>query len=51
MYRVAELWVEIVEGLSLHLKAVLRECAEIAGAVRPENPEPLATLNRAPWQI
>lgn len=48
---VAELWVEIVKGLKLHPKAALREGAEIAWAVRPDNPKLLATLNRALGEI
>ena len=43
---VAQLWVQIIKGLKLHPKAVLREGAEIAWAVRPDNPKLLATLNR-----
>ena len=42
---VAELWVQIIKGLRLHPKASLREGAEIAWAVRPDNPKLLATLN------
>ncbi len=45
---VAGLWVEIIKGLKLHPKAALREGAEIAWAVRPDNPKLLATLN---WAI
>jgi membrane-bound lytic murein transglycosylase MltF len=48
---VAELWVQIIKGLRLHRKAALREGAEIAWAVRPDNPKLLATLNRAISQI
>jgi membrane-bound lytic murein transglycosylase MltF len=48
---VAELWVQIVKGLKLHPKAVLREGAEIGWAVRPDNPKLLATLNRALAEI
>ena len=44
---VAELWVQIIKGVRLHPKASLREGAEIAWAVRPDNPKLLATLNRA----
>jgi ABC-type amino acid transport substrate-binding protein len=44
---VAELWVQIIKGLRLHPKASLREGAEIAWAVRPDNPKLLTTLNRA----
>jgi membrane-bound lytic murein transglycosylase MltF len=43
---VAGLWVQIIKGLKLHPKAVLREGGEIAWAVRPDNPKLLATLNR-----
>jgi membrane-bound lytic murein transglycosylase MltF len=43
---VAELWVQIIEGLRLHPKAALREGAEIGWAVRPDNPKLLATVNR-----
>ena len=48
---VAELWVQIIKGLRLHPKAALREGAEIAWAVRPDNPKLLATLNRAIAEI
>jgi membrane-bound lytic murein transglycosylase MltF len=44
---VAGLWVQVIKGLRLHPKAALREGAEIAWAVRPDNPKLLATLNRA----
>jgi membrane-bound lytic murein transglycosylase MltF len=44
---VAGLWVQIIKGLRLHPKAALREGAEIAWAVRPDNPKLLAALNRA----
>jgi membrane-bound lytic murein transglycosylase MltF len=44
---VARLWVQIIKGLKLHPKAVLREGGQIAWAVRPDNPKLLATLNRA----
>jgi membrane-bound lytic murein transglycosylase MltF len=44
---VAKLWVQIIKGLRLHPKASLREGAEIAWAVRPDNPKLLTTLNRA----
>jgi membrane-bound lytic murein transglycosylase MltF len=43
---VAGLWMQIIKGLRLHPKAALREGAEIAWAVRPDNPKLLATLNR-----
>jgi membrane-bound lytic murein transglycosylase MltF len=43
---IARLWVQIIKGLKLHPKAVLREGAQIAWAVRPDNPKLLATLNR-----
>jgi membrane-bound lytic murein transglycosylase MltF len=48
---VAGLWVQIIKGLRLHPKASLREGAEIAWAVRPDNPKLLATLNRAIAEI
>jgi membrane-bound lytic murein transglycosylase MltF len=48
---VAGLWVQIINGVRLHPKAALREGAEIAWAVRPDNPELLATLNRAIAEI
>jgi membrane-bound lytic murein transglycosylase MltF len=44
---VAGLWVQIIKGLKLYPKAAVREGAEIAWAVRPDNPKLLATLNRA----
>jgi membrane-bound lytic murein transglycosylase MltF len=44
---VAGFWVQIIKGLRLHPKAALREGADIAWAVRPDNPKLLATLNRA----
>jgi membrane-bound lytic murein transglycosylase MltF len=43
--------VQIIKGLRLHPKAALREGAEIAWAVRPDNPKLLATLNRAIAEI
>jgi membrane-bound lytic murein transglycosylase MltF len=48
---VAGLWVQIIKGLRLHSKAAVREGAEIAWAVRPDNPKLLATLNRAIAEI
>lgn len=48
---VAGLWVQIIKGLRLHPKAALREGAEIAWAVRPNNPKLLAVLNRAVPEI
>jgi membrane-bound lytic murein transglycosylase MltF len=48
---VAGLWVQIIKGLRLHPKAALREGAEIAWALRPDNPKLLATLNRAIAEI
>jgi membrane-bound lytic murein transglycosylase MltF len=48
---VAGLWVQIIKGLRLHPKAALREGAEIAWAVRPDNPKLLAMLNRAITEI
>jgi membrane-bound lytic murein transglycosylase MltF len=45
------LWVQIIKGLRLHPKAAVREGAEIAWAVRPDNPKLLATLNRAIAEI
>jgi membrane-bound lytic murein transglycosylase MltF len=48
---VAGLWVQIIKGLRLHPKASLREGAEIAWAVRPDNPKLLAALNRAIAEI
>jgi membrane-bound lytic murein transglycosylase MltF len=48
---VAGLWVQIIRGLRLHPKAAVREGAEIAWAVRPDNPKLLATLNRAIAEI
>jgi membrane-bound lytic murein transglycosylase MltF len=48
---VAGLWVQIIKGLRLHQNAALREGAEIAWAVRPDNPKLLATLNRAIAEI
>ena len=48
---VAGLWVQILKGLRLHPKAAVREGAEIAWAVRPDNPKLLATLNRAIAEI
>ena len=48
---VAGLWVQIIKGLRLHPKAAIREGAEIAWAVRPDNPKLLATLNRAIAEI
>src|SRR6516162_9127987 len=48
---VAGLWVQIIKGLRLHPKAAVREGAEIAWAVRPDNPKLLATLNRAIAEI
>jgi membrane-bound lytic murein transglycosylase MltF len=48
---VAGLWVQIIKGLRLHPKAAVREGAEIAWAVRPNNPKLLATLNRAIAEI
>jgi membrane-bound lytic murein transglycosylase MltF len=44
---IARLWVQIIKGLKLHPKAVLREGGQIAWAVRPDNPKLLATLDRA----
>jgi membrane-bound lytic murein transglycosylase MltF len=44
---IARLWVQIIKGLKLHPKAVLREGGQIAWAVRPDNLKLLATLNRA----
>jgi membrane-bound lytic murein transglycosylase MltF len=44
---IARLWVEIIKGMKLHPKAVLRAGAQIAWAVRPDNLKLLATLNRA----
>jgi membrane-bound lytic murein transglycosylase MltF len=44
---IAQLWVQIIKGLKLHPKAVLREGGRIAWAVRPDNPKLLTTLNRA----
>jgi membrane-bound lytic murein transglycosylase MltF len=44
---IAGLWAQIIKGLKLHPKAAVREGAEIAWAVRPDNPKLLATLNRA----
>lgn len=38
---------QIIKGLRLHPKASLREGAEFAWAVRPDNPKLLTTLNRA----
>ena len=43
---VAGLWAQIITGLKLHPRAVLREGAEIAWAVRPDNPKLLEMLNR-----
>jgi membrane-bound lytic murein transglycosylase MltF len=43
--------VEIIKGLRLHPKAVLREGGDIGWAVRPDNPKLLAVLNRAIGQI
>jgi membrane-bound lytic murein transglycosylase MltF len=43
---IAELWVQIIKGLKLHPKAAVREGAEIAWAVRPDNLKLLTTLNR-----
>jgi membrane-bound lytic murein transglycosylase MltF len=48
---VAGLWVQIIRGLKLHPKAAVREGAEIAWAVRPDNPKLLAMLNRATAEI
>jgi membrane-bound lytic murein transglycosylase MltF len=48
---VAELWVQIINGLRLHSKAAVREGGEIGWAVRPDNPKLLATLNRALAEI
>jgi len=48
---VAGLWVQMIKGLRLHPKAALREGAEIAWAVRPDNPKLLAALNRAIAEI
>jgi membrane-bound lytic murein transglycosylase MltF len=48
---IAELWVQIIKGLKLHTKAILREGAEIAWAVRPTNPKFLDILNRAIGEI
>jgi len=48
---VAGLWVQIIKGLRLHPKAAVREGAEVAWAVRPDNPKLLATLNRAIAEI
>ena len=36
---IAKLWSQIIKGLKLHTKAMLREGAEIAWAVRPDNPK------------
>jgi hypothetical protein len=44
---IARLWVQIIKGLKLHPRAVLREGGEIAWGVRPDNPKLLETLNRA----
>jgi membrane-bound lytic murein transglycosylase MltF len=44
---IAGLWVQIIKGLKLHPRAAVREGAEIAWAVRPDNPKLLATLNQA----
>ena len=43
---IAEIWAQLLRGLKLHPKAILRSGAEIAWAVRPDNPELLAALNR-----
>ena len=48
---VAGLWGQIIKGLRLHPNAAVREGAEIAWAVRPDNPKLLATLNRAIAEI
>ena len=48
---VATLWGQIIKGLKLHPRATLREGAEIAWAVRPDNPQLLATLNRVIGEI
>lgn len=48
---IANLWVQIYKGLKTHPKAALREGAEIAWAVRPNNPKLLATLNQAIAEI
>jgi membrane-bound lytic murein transglycosylase MltF len=48
---IARLWVQIIHGLKLHPKAVLREGADIAWAVRPDNPKLLDVLNRAISEI
>jgi membrane-bound lytic murein transglycosylase MltF len=48
---VAELWVQIINGLRLHSKAAVREGGEIGWAVRPDNPKLLATLNQALAEI
>jgi membrane-bound lytic murein transglycosylase MltF len=44
---IARLWVQIIKGLKLHPRAVLREGGQIAWAVRPDNLKLLANLNRA----
>jgi membrane-bound lytic murein transglycosylase MltF len=48
---VAELWMQIIKGLKLHQKAALREGAEIAWVVRPDDPKLLEVLNRAITEI
>jgi membrane-bound lytic murein transglycosylase MltF len=48
---IARLWEQIIKGLKLHPKAVLREGGQIAWGVRPDNPKLLATLNRAIAEI
>jgi membrane-bound lytic murein transglycosylase MltF len=48
---IAGLWAQIIKGLKLHPKAAVREGAEIAWAVRPDNPKLLATLDRAITEI
>jgi hypothetical protein len=44
---IAEIWVQIIKGLKLDPNAVLRQGADLAGAVRPTNPQLLAMLNKA----
>src|SRR5271170_2253521 len=49
--RVAGIWVQILKGLKVQQNAVLRQGADIGWAVRPNDPQLLATLNKAIAEI
>jgi membrane-bound lytic murein transglycosylase MltF len=48
---IAKLWVTLIRGLMIQPQVVLREDADIAWAVRPNNPQLLAVLNQAIDQL